>query len=1611
MDRRVSASIIVFLFILASFTVANPVQAHFTLGDLTAKYRFHQNDFDPHVFGVIGYVWPGGGQNAYAGFPNVVNSFTAPGYQSPYPCRLNGEPVGSGGTAGGSGIGSVLPGTQCNPSGAPTNSWYQLQGSAYGPFGAILTGSTGDLIFALNATRCNDAACVSGTGGHQFSGRWQSVSILLPPGFVVPDSPQIISTITNDYSGISVIRLGPYDRYAPGWTMVTINSEAGRDAVSPCPFPYTAPLLDCPTVETGNVPGSPNTPEFGAPGRYYDHQGIDFTAAGEWYYIRINGVLAPSIAGRYFFKTFLGAVSLNPNGGGGGGGIAGTPSICGEEGTQLQSGINPLGHGALPGPVGGFEDCSQFVPTENWPVLLVKGEIDPAIITGTVRYGGYNSTLYGMPVGEAGMVLAKMQVRLDPYTGEQRPDLPNVDAQGFFNATATGNPTFGNCGQYQTPPTGTVCGAGGHYEVEGVAPGIYTIYAQAAGYPQQVCASGVTVLKGQSLHFDCYVQPGPVIHGNVFTKHQFGDEPWPTEDISGRTVGDYIKIELYDSPTVDHIPAANANLVSWSPLPCVAGGQDEYTGVFHAGVCADPRFASQIAFPWHEYTPCNGYHSMPFTATLNCPSFTVTNGWYEAGESGARAGPGFPLGGSVNANSLLLQDPQGVGPPQNWFVCGQSYGLQVESCTTGQTTTPFHFEFGVKAEYGAPRDLSGMVPQVYATWVNGLTPGRYYVRAWVFRYVQSALDGSTFQEYYFDITPQEWAGDVTLPIDLRLSSWVNKTVHFHDQINSISEQPIDTGAGLISGILVDGNNHVWSYNQSLLGYCPRGVGTVPCAYTHGAVSGWGSNAFHFCSIASATCPSPGQAGPILANGDSSTVISGVDLDKGGLNLNAIDLGRANIQFWGWNDTWGGENYGLPSGTYSPYVFVLGYIEQGPVGQLSVTLSGTPTSVSDHMIRGVGFNTTVFSIDWERPTVSRNWVWGNPVGYTRTGLGMVNQIVPTPPPIGSVDPRCPGLAVAGAGCMVGEEIDIGIYNNGSLIDFVGDVPSNLQDTVKTSCLFQSATNSSILMCGGGWDPISSLLGSYQANANDTYFGQELGHPGFVGGYMGGIQTFSVRKILFAPGPPDYTVLPDGSVYNQAVAGYLNLYPSAIPAGQYDLRGFTYGYIQDQSFTVYAQPTQIADIRLNLVIGVNVTLDILFKKEHVITPTDMNMSGRVRLFDDSGNLVAEWMSSEGAYVPPNNVPLPGASAPNGLTVNGRAVAANGQDQFPFGPLHPAVPVPNPLNTYNYIPGGVTLLHVLMAGLPQVPPGGTDAGLSSAGVPQQTYFNDPILAVTTCGFELDCYTSPGLRLGVGTPGYFPNTGILGYPDYQGGWTAEVDFVPWYNNNTMSTLWPFLPFPCDFDGSGLGPVTGACPLAPLPRNGAQYYSPVQGLLLGESYHIIPGTTATSGISLTEDLALTPQLVGHSLVANHLGPYSQEGVWQVSGTHLSGEASGIFEVDLNGFVSGTALAFTWANDFRPLSWAVVSVTGASGSTWNYYTYDGEYQMYLPGGSYAMTISNPGIASQTLSISVTGGEFSTAGNVYMQQSNIPVPEFSSLAVVAFSALAASLYVLQRRRRN
>jgi len=126
LSKKIVAMLAIATFLVGTFAVAVPVQAHFTLGNMIGTSPFDVNNFDAHVAGPIGYVWPGAGQCAWEGYPNQASDNCAPGYQSPYP--------------GG------------NPPGAPSNSWYQLEGDTYAPFGGVLAGSTGDLIFAINSS-------------------------------------------------------------------------------------------------------------------------------------------------------------------------------------------------------------------------------------------------------------------------------------------------------------------------------------------------------------------------------------------------------------------------------------------------------------------------------------------------------------------------------------------------------------------------------------------------------------------------------------------------------------------------------------------------------------------------------------------------------------------------------------------------------------------------------------------------------------------------------------------------------------------------------------------------------------------------------------------------------------------------------------------------------------------------------------------------------------------------------------------------------------------------------------------------------------------------------------------------------------------------------------------------------------------------------------------------------------------------------------------------------------------------------------------------------------------------------------------------------------------
>jgi len=799
------------LFVLG--IAAMPVSAHFTMGNHQATYPFRTNHFDPHVQGLIGYVFPGSGLFT-AGAPGwYTGSGTYPGYQSPWPYWTGG-------------VNNPWP-TQ-GPMG-----WYQLDANNYAPFGAILTSTIkagtpfttmwkanrwasdnptiesleiehavkGDMILAFNITASQKLAWFQ-AHGNWFSVNFTLAETLIPPEFSVGLSRRnVVTSFTNNYDNIEISTRNREDyMYGPYWRRLRIYTDtsfAGAFAsdefslgkMDDMPDPMLAPngpFQFSPWKALGNITFTIRPDGSG-------------TYADEWYYIRINDMTAPTIAGAYMFKF-----------------------------RRLSS--PELG--------------SVYFPYQNWPVVLVKGEVDPAIITGTIRYGGWNTTLYGQPVTLPGRVRA-VGIADDPYTGKTtgRP----VEARGYFDAAWCG-----------------------HYEVEGVAPGVYDIYASAAGYPEIKIASNVKILKGQSYHVDGYLVPGVQIRGSVFSKCGTGEIPWFNRQFMDPNHIYYeeernIKIEIYRS--LDDAQSMNpggstSKAVTWSP----------------------------IDFGWDDWSAYSFYYTI--------------GGFYEA----------------------ATRVKRGVGPPP-------SPGWRVDG--TGGNAR-FDFQFGREGYYGAPADLVGHVPgsgssstMSQAEWVSGIGAGTYYVRAWLYGYVQTEADGVTFLPVTFTVPSIEWPGNVWIPFDLRRSSEVQKTVHFHDVPGTLMESAIGWGWNHMG--LIDGEREgYYRYLSAEL------VATGSSNYKNQA----GEPIFAW------------KIRPIAVSASSATIL-----------LKGI---KETGNYYGW-----GRNYGIPAGLYTAKAYMWGYVEQ-VFEKVNLGLCGTTTFISDHLYRGAKFNITIYSKDWQHPTADKYW---------------------------------------------------------------------------------------------------------------------------------------------------------------------------------------------------------------------------------------------------------------------------------------------------------------------------------------------------------------------------------------------------------------------------------------------------------------------------------------------------------------------------------------------------------------------------------------------------------------------------------------------------------------
>ena len=956
----------------------------------------------------------------------------------------------------------------------------QAAGSAYSPEGAILTStadhdSVGDLILALNFSTPKFFS--SATFPNVFN--YTSLTIYIPAP-VFDSTGKIVQDGFEPTAGIN------WDQGDNTNIVTTITDNYGSISVT------RADIND--PFEPGSwiiyITAPPS--------------GITFSKNfDKWYYIRINQMKAPFTAGRYFFKMFL------------------------NNSYPIHSGGAASTATAIP------------MPMENWPVLLVKGDVDPAIISGTIRYGDLNSTLYGLPINLPGRIRA-IGTATDPLTNQETSR--GVEADGYFNATANG-----------------------HYEVEGVAPGVYDLYASAAGLPEQRIAENVRVTRGQSLHLDGYLKVGPQLRAAVYSREGFGATPWPAQRP--------LSVIIYNSKSYD-----TASIETESPINLTSPPYTSYVNgntyfnfapTEFSGLISGLSGPKKVAFPWEGPT---SYYSYTNPSTPKDP-YGLFNG---------------------------------VGPAQVWWVDPRS---NLDPNTgLGSSSNEFDFQFGFKDVYGVPTKFSGMVPQVFATWTDSLSPGTYYIRIYLNGYVQTTIDGTLLLDYSFKV-PDIGPYNAFVPIYLVQSCEINVTVHFHDDPATLVEGPIK-GPDPFRYMIAE----AFARDNTLA-------------------------AFNFTQV-SAT------------KSETTILLNGLGMAGDPLNISPRDprkpIKYSLARYRGFYD------YGFQTDTYTIHVFMRGYIQALPPATtsdeldqpLSITLSvgSCSLSASTHMYRGGSINATVTSIDWELPTVERNWVWNNTA---------VNVLV----------------------YDVSDQNFIDVINFWNAQQHEWMIPRQ-DSTYKTlpwsGWITSYQPGSSYLMTNGSvtvdeYGPdIPSEASSDAAESAVTWdFLQENFHEGFLFNYSYRIPSVS------GTGTPTFR-------------SNLAIYP-----GTYALNGWTYGYVQPNVITLgdlgnvlVAVPWlgQMADINLKLITGVNITATILFKTEHIITGTPYNMSVRLRVFDDEDRLVAAttlFSSDAGILLP---------SSDTGFFANGEKILS---EALPAGTT--LLTYENLAGLYSYVDPGIATTRI--------------------------------------------------------------------------------------------------------------------------------------------------------------------------------------------------------------------------------------------------------------------------------------------------------------------------------
>jgi hypothetical protein len=113
------------------------------------------------------------------------------------------------------------------------------------------------------------------------------------------------------------------------------------------------------------------------------------------------------------------------------------------------------------------------------------------------------------------------------------------------------------------------------------------------------------------------------------------------------------------------------------------------------------------------------------------------------------------------------------------------------------------------------------------------------------------------------------------------------------------------------------------------------------------------------------------------------------------------------------------------------------------------------------------------------------------------------------------------------------------------------------------------------------------------------------------------------------------------------------------------------------------------------------------------------------------------------------------------------------------------------------------------------------------------------------------------------------------------------------------------------------------------------------------------------------------------------------------------------GYIFGHVYGFDMWDELVPLEWVTVTAANQNYQFQASTGANGTFEMFVPIGTYNLTVDAPGYKTYSLNVSVSDGS-SSAATFYFEQSHVPIPEFPTQALTLIVAMVLAVTLLSRK---